>query len=181
MTVVLANDVTIGRTEGEIRVPSSALSRRHALLARADGHILVSDLGSRNGTQLRGQELAHPLRLDGEGDADARGRGSAARGAQRGSPGRRHAIEVAGDRFIATLGDACLGVEDWRLSVASDGWVELEAKTAAFAGGMTLTTPVTLLRGMLLSTSGATRSLPASVSRSRIRTGRRSPLSCHGA
>lgn len=49
----------VGRT-GDIALPSDAISRRHACLDRAGDEVLVSDLGSTNGTWLNGQRLHGP-------------------------------------------------------------------------------------------------------------------------
>jgi len=151
LSIVLGDEVVIGRTEGAITVASSALSRRHARLAREDGHVVVSDLGSHNGTQLRGQDIALPVVVDEAlgltlgGQVPLRLEPSAALAGAT-------AIEVGGARYVAPLGETRLGVGEWQLSGAADGWVELvTGSTPAFAGGMTLADRVTLLRGDAIS------------------------------
>ena len=62
-------EVTIGRgREVDARIDASSISRRHALLRLSrDGEITIEDLGSANGTRVRGQSLARgvaqPLKL----------------------------------------------------------------------------------------------------------------------
>jgi hypothetical protein len=150
VALVLGEEVEIGRTEGAIKVSSHALSRRHALVARREGHVVVSDLGSRNGTQLRGQELAHPLRIEDVVTLTLGGEVPLSIGPSRDLPGAV-VLEIAGERFVAPLGAAKLGVGDWQLAKGADEWVELSTTAPVFAGGMTLATPVTLLRGDALS------------------------------
>lgn len=55
----------IGRDDS-VSVPlrSPDISRRHARIVIADGHATLEDLGSRNGTYLRGAKLASPTALD---------------------------------------------------------------------------------------------------------------------
>ena len=45
------SELVVGRTEGEIRVDSPRVSRRHAVFALRGGTLTVEDLGSRNGTR----------------------------------------------------------------------------------------------------------------------------------
>jgi DNA-binding winged helix-turn-helix (wHTH) protein len=48
-------------------VEDASVSRRHARLRVQDGHAVVEDLGSRNGTFVRGQRISGPARIeDGE-------------------------------------------------------------------------------------------------------------------
>jgi hypothetical protein len=139
---------SLGQQTGAITVASPALSRRHLVVARADGEPIVRDLGSPNRTILRGLALSGDvpvgpqieLRLGGEVPLVVR-RSRDFRGAVE--------IEVAGGRFIAPLGPAMLGVGRWRLERAPDGWVELwtEDQPPAFAGSLRITERVELLIG----------------------------------
>jgi pSer/pThr/pTyr-binding forkhead associated (FHA) protein len=53
------DDLLIGRTEGQVRVPDDRfLSSRHATLVRTGGRYVLRDLGSRNGTYVRIREPA---------------------------------------------------------------------------------------------------------------------------
>jgi pSer/pThr/pTyr-binding forkhead associated (FHA) protein len=59
-------ELSVGRQEGNtLQLPERTVSRRHALLRRVDGHVLVEDLGSRygvwvNGRRARGPTPVHP-------------------------------------------------------------------------------------------------------------------------
>ena len=151
-SLVLGDEVTIGRSEGAITVASSAMSRRHVQIAREAGRIVVSDLGSRNGTQIRGLAVAARLEITGEVTLTLGGEVPL-----RLAPSEELAdaltIEIAGERYLAPLGAARLGVGSWRLTPASDGWIELDAGEgpSPFAGGLGIVSPVTLLRGDAIS------------------------------
>jgi DNA-binding winged helix-turn-helix (wHTH) protein len=57
-------DNTIGREEGcEVWVDSTTVSRRHARIRLADGRATIEDLGSKNGTFVRGAKIAGPAEL----------------------------------------------------------------------------------------------------------------------
>jgi len=151
ITMVLGAEVIVGRVAA-IAVASAALSRQHLVVARRGGDVVVRDLGSRNGTLLRGLELAGEavvgegieLRLGKEVPLVVRPSTELAGAAS---------LEIAGARYIAPLGDARLGVGAWRLERAPDGWVELatDDDPPAFAGALRLAPRVTLLRGDAIS------------------------------
>jgi FHA domain len=152
MTLVLGDEVTIGRTEGAIVVASNALSRRHVSVFREGGAPSVRDLGSRNATQLRGQNVAGTLRVHGPlslmlGSEVPLNLAPASELAE------ALALEVGGDRYVAPLGEARLGIDAWRLVVGDDRWVELVTLggSPAYRGEMELSPRVTLLRGDALS------------------------------
>jgi tetratricopeptide (TPR) repeat protein len=52
--LVAGNPVTLGRADGELRVPSPVVSRRHLEFQRRDNLPWVRDLGGKNGTTVRG-------------------------------------------------------------------------------------------------------------------------------
>lgn len=58
-TFALGATVTIGReTDNTIVITDDAyISSRHATISMADGHVVIDDLGSRNGTYLNGAKL----------------------------------------------------------------------------------------------------------------------------
>jgi len=57
-------DNTIGREEGcEVWVDSTTVSRRHARIRLTDGRATIEDLGSKNGTFVRGAKIAAPAEL----------------------------------------------------------------------------------------------------------------------
>ena len=148
LTLVLGDEVTIGRNEGTLPVSASALSRKHVRLTRDGARFLVTDLGSRNGTQLRGLNLATPLDV-GAGVDLTLGAEVPLALAPSTELDDALAIEVAGVRYVAPLGEAKLGIGSWRLATAPDGWVELVTgrEDPPFAGPLELATRVTLLRG----------------------------------
>ena len=156
VTLVLGAEVTIGRADAVITIASSALSRKHVQLARdAHGKIVATDLGSRNGTQLRGLRLAMPLEV-GEGALlTLGGEVPLALAPSAELPGAV-AVEIGGERYLAPLapkGDVALGITGFRLEQASDGWVELvtEGDAQSFFGDLVLASRVTLLRGDAMS------------------------------
>lgn len=54
----------IGRApDAEVRIDSSEVSRRHALIVIDGGTATIDDLGSKNGTFLRGRRVCEPTRL----------------------------------------------------------------------------------------------------------------------
>ena len=133
---------------GAIAVASAAVSRQHVAIARRGDDVVVRDLGSRNGTLLRGLALvgeavvadAIEVRLGKEVPLLVRPATEL--------PGAV-VLEVGGMRYIAPLGPARLGVGAWRLERADDGWVELLTgdDPPAFAGAIQLAQTVTLLSG----------------------------------
>ena len=61
----LTGDAVIGRdASADIRVDMSFVSRQHARVTRRDRSWFVSDLGSRNGTQINGKTVEGETRLD---------------------------------------------------------------------------------------------------------------------
>ncbi|MBJ6764753.1 FHA domain-containing protein [Myxococcaceae bacterium JPH2] len=62
------DEITIGRQEGNtIRLTERNVSRQHARLMRLNGHVVVEDLGSYNGTRINGERVAGQSSLK-EGD-----------------------------------------------------------------------------------------------------------------
>ncbi len=52
------DEITIGRQDGNtIRLTERNVSRRHARLVRQNGHFLIEDLGSYNGTRINGERI----------------------------------------------------------------------------------------------------------------------------
>jgi DNA-binding winged helix-turn-helix (wHTH) protein len=61
-------DNVIGRDEGlSLRIDAPGISRRHALIRVRTGEATIEDLGSKNGTYVRGGRLAGPVTLQ-DGD-----------------------------------------------------------------------------------------------------------------
>lgn len=63
----LSRGIVIGRGEGcDLDLPDERVSRRHvALEPRSDGTLILTDLGSANGTLVNGHPIAGPVRLAG--------------------------------------------------------------------------------------------------------------------
>lgn len=157
---VLGPEVVLGRTEGSIRVPSNAVSREHLRLSRDGDQVMVRDLESRNGTQLRGVNLAGALPV-GDGLDLKLGREVPLRIAP--CPALPSAVEikVAGERYVAVLGPCRLPVPGLTLAVGEGGWVELTTESRhVYLGNVELVSPATLLVGDALS---LTRGAPPSV------------------
>jgi putative drug exporter of the RND superfamily len=55
--------LTIGRTQGELRLPDPEVSRSHAVVRAAAGGFEIEDLGSTNGTFVEGVRIIAPTRL----------------------------------------------------------------------------------------------------------------------
>jgi FHA domain len=157
IAIVLGEEIVIGRAPseageerrtGSLTVPSVTLSRRHLALARTNGQIVVRDLGSRNGTTLRGLALAREATV-GTGIDLLLGPDVALALRATDELPDAIAIEVAGGRYVATLGPAALGVGQWRLERGTDDWVELvtDDQPPAFAGNLQLSARVTLVAG----------------------------------
>lgn len=61
-------EITIGRVEeNDLVLPGGSVSKRHARLARREGRLVVTDLGSTNGTYVNGRRISQPVQV-GEGD-----------------------------------------------------------------------------------------------------------------
>jgi hypothetical protein len=128
IVLVLGDEILVGRTEGAIQVSSQAVSRRHLVLGREAGCPVVRDLGSRNGTEMRGVRVAGTLPVNTDVGPMVLKLGSevtltispsdAVAGAL--------AIDVAGARYVVPLAKSVrVGVGEWALDVADDGWIEL--------------------------------------------------------
>lgn len=151
--LVIGNEVVIGRTEGTIKVPSNAVSRQHLRIGREGGAVVVRDLQSRNGTQLRGINLAGPLAI-GDGIELRLGKEVPLRIAPSQRLQDAVEIEVAGETYYASLGPTHTPTPGLDLTSGTDGWIELVANgTSAFHGGVELVPRATLLVGDALSTT----------------------------
>jgi len=61
---LIREEVTIGRKEGNtVRLPERNVSRRHARLFKANGHIWLEDAGSRYGIKVNGSRLVERIQL----------------------------------------------------------------------------------------------------------------------
>jgi len=149
LNLIVDDEVVIGRTEGALLVPSTVLSRRHLSFAkRKDGVVVALDLGSRNGTFLRGMRIAGPLPI-GDGVELELGGTVKVRVAPSAVFEGAIDVEVGGERYVGPLGPALLGVGAWRLERTPDGWVEFVTGDGppAYGGDMVMSSRTTLLVG----------------------------------
>ncbi|MGH7330438.1 MAG: FHA domain-containing protein, partial [Polyangiaceae bacterium] len=143
--IVLGGEIVVGRSEGQIQIPSQAVSRRHLVVLRRNGAIIVRDLESRNGTTLRGMPIANEMPV-GDGIELSLGNEVPITITPCDDLEGAIAIEAAGTRYIAPLGAAKLGIGDWELACGEGDWLELRfARSPAFLGNVSLVSPVTLL------------------------------------
>lgn len=152
-TMVLGDEVVVGRTEGAIKVSSNAVSREHLVVKRQGAEVVVRDLESRNGTQLRGVNLAGALPVH-EGLDLKLGKEVPLRIApsQR-LPGAVE-IDVGGRKYVAPLGPTRLPIAGFELVAGADGWVELVSNgTHAYGGDVEWAPRATLLAGDTLATT----------------------------
>ena len=145
--LVLDAEVVVGRV-GTVAIASAAVSRQHLVVARRGEHVVVRDLGSRNGTLLRGVALGGEAVV---GDGIEVLLGKEVPLVVRPAPELPGAVAlcIGGARYLAPLGPARLTLGGWRIERGPDGWVELvtDDHPPAFAGVMRLAPRVTLLRG----------------------------------
>ncbi|AUX44088.1 hypothetical protein SOCE26_055480 [Sorangium cellulosum] len=112
----LGEEVTIGRGEATIVIASRAVSRIHVRIRRGRSGVEVEDLGTRNGTTLAGARLTAPLPV-GRGVQILLG-GEVPCAIAPGEEGGC-VVEIAGERFVAPLGD--LPVGPWRIGLDRAG------------------------------------------------------------
>jgi len=63
-TLSIGENVLGRDPSSDVFVDAVGVSRRHAIIAVADGEITLSDLGSKNGTFVNGQRVAAPVALE---------------------------------------------------------------------------------------------------------------------
>lgn len=151
-TLVMGDALVIGRTEGAITIPSAAVSREHLRIERVSGEVMVKDLQSRNGTQLRGVKLAGAIAVhDGLELKLGREVPLRVRPSER-LPGAVE-VEVGGNRYLAPLGPARVPGASWEVVAGPDGWLELRAPVTepAYIGEVELHHRATLLVGDAVS------------------------------
>lgn len=154
LTVVLGAEVTIGRTDGTLIAPSHAVSRTHLRLSRENGKPVVRDLGSRNGTQLRGMNVVGSLPVDAMLELTL---GKEVRVALSPSGVFEGAvqIELGGSVYIAPLGPAHVPGSALRVEEGEGRWVELVAPpdSPAILGETACAERTTVLRGDVFKTT----------------------------
>ena len=150
-SLALGDEVVIGRTEGTLHVPSQAVSRQHLRIAREGGVVVVRDLGSRNGTQLRGMNLAGAVPV-GDSIELTLGKEVRVRIARSDALDDAVTIELGQGNYLAPLGRARIPGSPWELATGADRWIELVANGAPpYAGDVRLGERTTLLVGDLLT------------------------------
>ncbi len=145
--IAFGTEVLIGRADATVTVPSPAVSREHLVLRRGPEGPEAVDLGSRNGTLLRGVKLATPLTVREPVELSLGGEvpltlAPIADGGLR--------IECGEQIVDAPLG--ALSVGSLRIAPGADGWLEVDAR-GAFLGGLRVDGTIELCRGDELSES----------------------------
>ena len=120
--LVAGNPVTLGRSDGELKVPSPVVSRRHMEFARRDGgDPMVRDLGGKNGTTIRGARFeALPV-----GTGLDLLIGNALPVKVRPSDRGGLVVELPGRVCWLPLGPIGFGRSRASVEVSGDGWLEL--------------------------------------------------------
>jgi len=143
-----AGSVSIGRSkENDIRIDDPSVSRRHAVL-HVDP-LRIEDLGSANGTRLRGGKLAQGAKVDLQ-PGDALEIGDAVLVIQREAGAARLARLLSHDYFEARLEDECSRAERGGIAFA----VLRLHTTDAPASGVQETISAALRPGDVLATYG---------------------------
>jgi tetratricopeptide (TPR) repeat protein len=151
--LVTGSEVVIGRTEGAIVVPSNAVSREHLRLSRRDDALWVRDLGSRNGTQLRGINLRGEIAI-GEGLELKLGKEVPLRMRPSSTLAGAVEIDVAGASYLACLGPCRTPIQGFALAPGADDWIELVTDgVGAYVGDVELVPRATLLVGDAVSSA----------------------------
>jgi hypothetical protein len=151
--VALGEVVTLGRTGATIAIASPLVSRLHLRLRRCDGVAVVEDAGSHNGTWIAGARLSAPLPV-GEGLDLTIGREIPCSIRAEGSA---FAIEVAGERTLASLGPLAVGGLRIGLTPHREEEVvtlQAEPGVSASIGGETIDTAIELARGDVVRVTG---------------------------
>lgn len=148
--IALGDEVTVGRV-ATIALASAAVSREHLVVVRRGDDAVVRDLGSRNGTTLRGLPVAGELPVGPGLEVSLGGQVPLAIHPD-GEGG--WTLTTSGEAIRLPLGPAGLGIGRWRLERGADGWVELvtDEGPPAFVGEMAMGPRIELLWGDAIST-----------------------------
>ncbi len=150
--VAFGDEVTIGRGEATIVVPSRAVSRVHLRLRREAGAIVAEDTGTRNGTLLAGARLGGAVPV-GAALTLTLGGGGVACVLEERLGGLD--VTVAGERYFAPLGP--LRVGGWAVGLRDGGdalpvvVLESSAEAPAFIGGLETARTIELAFGDRIS------------------------------
>lgn len=121
--------VIIGRADATLTIPSPAVSREHLELRSGASGPEAVDLGSRNGTLLRGVKLGAPLVLR---EPTELALGGEVPVILTPLPDGTIRIECGVELVHAPLGPLLVG--GLSLTTGEDGWLELESSSAFLAG-----------------------------------------------
>jgi GAF domain-containing protein len=124
---------TIGRApETDVWVQHESLSRTHAAIEAEGGHVYLTDLGSKNGTSLRGEPVTRAEIRDGDvflcGDMPLRFLSASPEPTEAPSAARRLDALARAARFVPPLADGEVSVD----VLASIGFDALELTRLAF-------------------------------------------------
>jgi DNA-binding NtrC family response regulator len=151
----LAGEVTIGRdADTDMQLGDGSVSRRHASLEMRQGHAILTDLASRNGTFVNGERLGHEPRRVTRGDEIALGAARVALVARAMVPSGVRAVLVRSaliDRLDADLARGADlealalrspqpwyetdGVAAWHAALPADVYVGLLGESALLVAG----------------------------------------------
>lgn len=151
--LVLGAEVVLGRAEADLVVPASAVSRRHLAFRRRGDALEVADLGSRNGTTLRGLDVRGAL-VVGDAPLELRlGREVPVRVERAPEWPGALAVEVAGERALLPLGEARVPGLPFALQTGDAMWLELAVLPGgvAYLEGRALDARIDLLVGDALA------------------------------
>jgi len=131
-----------------LTVGSASLSRNHLLVCRRDASVVVRDLGSRHGTEMRGLALGGDVTV-GDGVEVRLGRAVTVTLTPAPEIPGAIAITLGTLRYVAPLGPAAVGVGRWQIDRGPDDWVELSTgdDPPGFSGALRLWPCATLLVG----------------------------------
>jgi len=153
MTFVAGTSVALGR-DADVVVRGTSVSRRHTELSWSAEAVEVRDLGSRNGTLVRGLPIAGSLRLEGSTEI---GLGDDVTVRVEAEPWGLKLEVLAGlDRdHVACVGALPLPVPGLRAKVSFvDGHPTLTAQLGCTLDGQRVVAPIALLRGDVLEIDG---------------------------
>jgi hypothetical protein len=139
--------VIVGRADATLTVPSPAVSREHLELRSGASGPEVVDLGSRNGTLLRGVKLGASLVVH---EPTELALGGEVPLVLTPLPDGTLRIECGAETVHAPLGPLLVG--GLSFAIAEDGWLELES-TTAFLGGLRVNGKIELCHGDEISES----------------------------
>lgn len=142
LEVLFGDQVMIGRAGADLVVASPSVSREHLLVRRGARGPEVVDQGSRNGTLLGGARIDVPVSVGAGLELELGGEVRLQIAPWQGGV----KLEVAGQCVHAPLGP--LTLDGWSLELASDRWLELEARgPGPLLSGLRVDQRIQLCRG----------------------------------